>query len=94
MLVSFSLMFGGGMMSGGGMMNGYGWNWGMMLLGSLGMIAFWIALMWGIVVLLRRNSDSNSTMSSKTNLEILQHRLAAGDINQAEYDSARHALGL
>ncbi len=99
-LVSLSLMFGGGMMSGGLMMNGYGWNgwsWGTMLLGSLGMVAFWIAVVWVIVWLMRRNSDptsSDSQVDSRTNLELLQHRFAAGEINQAQYESARQGLGL
>jgi len=103
-LLTFSLMFGGGMMSGSGseMMNGYGlngWSWGSMLLGSLGMVAFWIAVVWVIVWLVRRNSSdllSNDSQvdSRKTNLELLQHRFAAGEIDQAQYDSARSDLGL
>ncbi len=103
-LVSISLMFGGGMMSpsGGGMMHGFGytgWPWWTMLLGSLGMVAFWIALVWAVVLLSRRKSDpansgSGSKVDCRTNLELLQHRFAAGEINQAQYDSARHSLGL
>jgi uncharacterized membrane protein len=105
-LVSFSLMLGGGMMSGqgGGMMNGFGyngWSWWTMLLGSLGMVAFWIALVWFVVLLSRRNSDpagsdsgNGSKVDSRTNLELLQRRFAAGEITQDQYDSARHSLGL
>ena len=109
-LLSFGLMFGGGMMSGGswgwGMMNGYGyngtengngWPWWAMLLGSLGMVAFWTAVVWGIVLLMRRNSgpaSSDSQLDSRTNLELLQRRFAAGEITQAQYDSARRSLGL
>jgi len=100
MLVSFSLMLGGGMMSGGGMMNGYGWNgwsWGTMLLGSLGMIVFWIAVVGVIVWLMRGNSDPvrrDSKVDSTTNLELLQRRFAAGEINQAQFESARHELDM
>lgn len=103
-LVSFSLMIGGGMMSpsGSGMMNGFGfngWSWWTMLLGSLGMVAFWIALVWVVVLLSRRNSDpanngSDNKLDSRTNLELLQHRLASGEITQVQYDSARRSLGL
>ena len=66
--------------------------------GAIGMVLFWgvvIALVAGGVALLVRQAGSLSRSAAKhqpTALQILDERLARGDISSAEYDELRAKL--
>jgi uncharacterized membrane protein len=74
-----------------------GWNWGMGLLGTLGMLLFWAVfvglLVWFILTLTRAANDRPQSTSSAV-LETLRRRLAAGEITPQEFDELRHKLGV
>ena len=82
-------MMGPGMM-GPGMMGGFGWMWLMPV--------FWILflglIIWAVVALVRGQSESRSSDSSKADsaLEVLKKRYARGDINKKEYDEKKKDL--
>ena len=98
-------MMGPGMM-GPGMMGAYGgqsgqspgssWSWGLAMgLGMLAMLAFWGALIVGVVMLVRWLLTSTGGFGSRggqTPLEVLQHRYAAGEISREEYSQMRREL--
>jgi len=65
---------------------GAGW-WIVMM---LGMVIFWGAVIAVVVWLLRGGSSSRPTADSP--LEILQRRLAQGEISTEEYERRRAAL--
>ena len=82
------------------MMDGYGWGFGagwMMLMPLL-----WIALLgviiWAVVRLTQgswtggRREDSRHDPGRETPQEILDRRLASGEIDTAAYDEARQRL--
>ncbi len=81
---------GGWGMMGPGMMGGFGWMWLMPVL--------WIVLLgliiWAIVALVRRASESRGLDSSKTSsaLEVLKERYARGEIKKEEYDEKKRDL--
>jgi len=100
---------GTGMMASGmgpGMMWGYGnatgvtpggWGWGpMMALGWLAMLAFWAAVIVGIVLLVRWLAGSAPATSAEREAEqplaILRRRYAAGEIDEATYERMRRDL--
>jgi putative membrane protein len=90
-------MMGGGMMWGpGGQMAGGGWSWGLLMaLGGLSMLAFWGALIVGIVLLIRWASGPSvvhGNRSSESAIEILKRRYAAGEITGEEYEQMRKRL--
>jgi putative membrane protein len=90
-------MMGTGMMWGpGGQMAGGGWNWGLLMaLGGLSMLAFWGALIVGIVLLIRWVSGPSAGQSSRSGesaTEILKRRYAAGEITGEEYEQMRKTL--
>ena len=76
-----------------------GWGWGMGLLGGLGMLLFWglmVVLVVWLVVTLTRLSQSGASRSAQPDsaLDILRHRLAAGEIKPQEFDELRHKLNV
>lgn len=99
---------GGGMMGWGafgpGMMGWYGgqpgapggWGWGLAMgLGWLVMLAFWVAVIVGIVLLVRAVGGSSAPTNvprGETPLDILKRRLAAGEITPEEYERMRQVL--
>lgn len=99
-------MVGPGVARGSGMMWGYapqgippgmtGWRWGMGLgLGWLAMLAFWGALVAGVVLLiraLRRTGPEAESRDDGEALAILRRRYAAGDISRDEYERMRRDL--
>lgn len=99
LLVLLVPTLGGGMM-GPGMMGGYGgsggWTWGLgMGLGSLGMLAFWGALIVGAVWLVRalgtESADSPRHVGDSA-VDILRRRYATGEITREEYEQMRQTL--
>ena len=94
-------------MMGPGMMWGYGsagtaptaggWTWGLgMAFGMLAMLAFWAALVIGIVLLVRwgtsRSSGGPDQMDAAEPLAILRRRYAAGEIDQPTYERMKQEL--
>ena len=101
-------MLGVGMM-GPGMMGGYwapgsqpaGWSWGWGLamgFGMLAMLAFWGALIVGVVLLVRwlitatGGSGGSGARAEETALDVLKRRYAAGEITAEEYARMRQEL--
>ena len=79
---------GPGMMGGG-----YGMGW----FGSIMMIVFWIALIVGIVLLIRwlvvsTRTASHGTSSGDSALEILKRRYARGEIDKQEFEEKKRDL--
>jgi putative membrane protein len=79
---------GPGMMGGG-----YGMGW----FGSILMIAFWIAVIVGIVLLIRwliisTRTTSHGMSSGESALEILKKRYARGEINKEEFEEKKRDL--
>lgn len=75
-------------------MHGAGWGWWVLM--SIGMVAFWAAVIYLIVWLVRgappaRGPDA-SAPRGETPLELLQRRLAAGEISVGEFNERRKAL--
>jgi putative membrane protein len=76
------------------------WNlgWGAMMIGSLGMLAFWALLVglvfWGIRSF--TGGDSASSLQAggvrPTPLEILHRRYASGEVSREEYETIRRDL--
>jgi putative membrane protein len=93
-------MMGSGMMGGygglGGQTGGWSWGWGLAMgLGMLAMLAFWGALIVGVVLLVRwlmTATGGSGRDSDETSLEILKRRYAAGEIPREEYAQMRQEL--
>jgi putative membrane protein len=80
---------------GPGMMRGPGWMWGFgMGLGGLVMLAFWGALIVGIVLLVRSMGAVGGPQSQGTPLDTLKRRYAAGEITRDQYEQMRKDLEL
>jgi putative membrane protein len=90
-------LMGPGMMGGfgrTGAFGGPGWVWGLgMGLGGLAMLAFWAAVIIGIILLVRALSgEHHRTAGGESPLDILKRRYAAGEINREQYDEMRRTL--
>lgn len=93
MILSLTAVYGYTQM-GPGMMNwGYGMGWGW----SIIMIAFWIAVIVGIIFLIRwvvlSTDRRHETRSGDSALEILRNRYARGEINKEEFEEKKKDLG-
>lgn len=80
-----------------GMMHwgGYGWDGGW--LGWVGMVIWWVVIIWLVVAAIRwfsARTDSGSMSHGKSALEILKERYAKGEIDKKEYEERRKALEL
>ena len=74
---------------------GHGWGWGMGF-GMISMVLFWVLVILGIVVLVRRVGGSSSSSGpplSKTALDILNERYACGEIDKQEFEEKKRDLG-
>ena len=74
-----------------------GWGYGMGWFGPIIMIAFWIAVIVGIVFLIRWlvlaiRPGSHGTAAGESALEILKKRYARGEINKEEFEEKRKDL--
>jgi putative membrane protein len=75
------------------MMPGHGWMWGLgMGFGGLVMLAFWGALIVGIVLLIRSMGMGRGPVSHTTPLDTLKRRYAAGEITREQYELMRKDL--
>ncbi len=94
---------GGGMMGPGGMWGfggpgaqagAGGWTWGLgMGLGALAMLAFWGAVLVGMVLLVRSVAGTtDGSRGVESALDILRRRYAAGEITHEEFQQMRQAL--
>jgi len=72
------------------MMGGYGMGW----FGSIIMVAFWIAVVVGIVFLIRwlAQSTRGGAGSAESALEILKRRYAKGEIDKKEFEQKKKDL--
>lgn len=72
-------------------MHGIGWGWWLLM--SVGMIAFWALVIYGIMSLVRGGSLGEPREASHESPEVvLRRRLAQGEISVEEYDRLREAI--
>ena len=94
--LAFSMLMGG--MMGPGMMNpgtmpGGGWGWGLGVgIGGLAMLAFWGALIVGVVLLARGLGGGRRGRWHLSPTDILKRRYAKGEITRDEYEQMRKEL--
>lgn len=67
---------------------GFGW-WLVMM---IGMVVFWGLVIFGVVWLVRGGLGSTAGADRESAVEILDRRLAQGDISPEEYDRRRATL--
>lgn len=85
----------GGWGMGPGMMGGYGF--GMGLFGTIIMVVFWVAVIVGIVLLVRwlaasTRGEGRGAGPEDSALEILKRRYARGEINREEFEEKKKDL--
>ncbi len=64
--------------------------------GMIGMVLFWVLIILGIVVLVRRaggSPASSGTPASKSALDMLTERYARGEIEKQEFEEKKRDLG-
>ncbi|HET9720350.1 MAG TPA: SHOCT domain-containing protein [Solirubrobacteraceae bacterium] len=76
-------------------MHSVGWGW--WLIGAIGMIAFWGLVVYAVVALVGgrvRTGEAGPPVEppSESALEILDRRLAAGELSVEEYEERRAAM--
>ena len=74
-----------------------GWGYGIGWFGTIVMGAFWIAVIVGVVFLIRwlalpTQSGSHGTTSDDSALEILKKRYTRGEINKEEFEAKKRDL--
>ena len=82
---------------GWGMHPGMGWGYGATWLWDIIMIAFWIAVVVGIIFLIRwlivsTRTGSHTPAHGDSALEVLKVRYARGEINKAEFEQIKKDL--
>ncbi len=92
---AFSQWRGYGQGMGQGMM---GWGYGMGWFGMIFMGLFWVAIIVGIIFLIRwlfvsTGAKGHGAVSEDSPLEILKRRYARGEINKEEFEQKRRDLG-
>ncbi len=82
-------MMGPGMM-GSGEMPGRGWAWGLgMGLAGLSMLAFWGALIVGLMLLVRALGGRRRGHWRASPIDILKRRYATGELSREQYEQMR-----
>lgn len=74
-------------------MHGIGWGWWLLM--SLGMVALWALVVFAILAVVRSSSserDLRPAEEPERPLDLLQRRLATGEITVEEYEELRDAL--
>ena len=74
-----------------------GWGYGMGWFGSILMVAFWVAVIVGMIFLIRwlvvsTRGGVSGARSEDSALEILKRRYARGEINREEFEEKRKDL--
>jgi putative membrane protein len=71
-----------------------GWGWGWWVLMTFGMIAFWAVLIYALLWLVRsgRSGEERRFAAPEPPKEILQRRLAEGEISLDEYERLAQAI--
>ena len=94
--MGFSILTGGMMgpgmmgMMGSGQMSGRGWAWGFgMGLAGLSMLAFWGALIVGVMLLVRALGGRQRGHWRASPIDILKRRYAAGELSREQYEQMR-----
>jgi putative membrane protein len=82
---------------GWGMGPGMGWGYGMGGFGGIIMLVFWVAVIVGIIFLVRwlvisTGASGRSAKSEDSALEILKRRYARGEIDKEEFEEKRKLL--
>ncbi len=75
-----------------------GWGYGMGWFGMIFMALFWVAVIVGIIFLIRwffvsTGAKGHGTTSEDSPLEILKRRYARGEINKEEFQLKKKDLG-
>ena len=88
-------MMGPGAMPGQGVPGG-GWGWGLAMgLGWLAMLAFWGAVIVGVILLVRTLSGPSGGATARREddaLAILRRRYASGELSREQYEQMRQDL--
>jgi putative membrane protein len=72
-------------------MHSFGWGWWLLM--SIGMVAFWGVVIYGVVWLLRGGSPQRPERTPPARpREILERRLARGEISVEEYERLTAAI--
>ena len=72
-------------------MHDVGWGWWLLM--SVGMVAFWALVLYGVFVLVRKpGSTAPGGPPPESPENILKRRLAAGEISVEEYERLQRAL--
>jgi len=88
----------GSVMMAGMMGSGFAWSggWGLGLLGAGSMVLFWVAVIVGIVLLVRwfvsTGQAGQVIPREESALEILKQRYARGEITREEYEEMRRTI--
>jgi putative membrane protein len=69
------------------------WGAGWWILMVLMMVVFWALVIFGAVWLVRSLADGRHTIHHRDPVEVLDHRLASGEISVEEYRERRELLG-
>jgi putative membrane protein len=74
-----------------------GWGWGMSWFGQIIMAAFWVAVIVGIVFLIRwvilsSRSGGSREGAADSAIEILKQRYARGEIDREEFEQKKKDL--
>lgn len=77
----------GGWGMGPGMMGGYGFFWMLM------MLVFWVAVIAGIVFLVKWLAAPRGGAHADEAMETLRRRFASGEISREEFEERRKVLG-
>ena len=75
-----------------GMPHAWAWGWPFMGLMMLGMVLFWVAVIAGIVLLVRWFMELSAPRPGGEALEILRQRYARGEIDREEFEARRQDL--
>ena len=67
------------------------WGWGMMGLGGLVMLLFWIVVIIGIVALVKWLFGTSSSMGYRP-LDLLKARYAKGEITKEQFEQMRRDI--
>jgi putative membrane protein len=71
-------------------MHNAGWGWWVLM--SVGMVAFWALVVYGIVWLARGTPNRSPAEPPEPPMTVLDRRLAAGELTVQEYEQRRDAL--